>query len=60
MGVSVADSRVGKKKTNSAPAEPRRVQKAAQERPDLRRSFESIYKSDRFTVEAAVKAFIKS
>lgn len=59
MGASVVDRRVVENKASSAPVEPRRDRKAAQEHPDLRRSFGAIYKSDRLTLEAAVRAFLK-
>lgn len=59
MGASIADRRVAEKKASSAPVELRRDKKSTQERPDPRHSFEAIYKSGRFTLEAAVKAFLK-
>lgn len=61
MGV-MPDPRVAEKKAKASREEPSRDAQALadSERPQALSSFEEIYNSDEFTIEAAVKAFLNS
>ena len=60
MNTFIADLRVAEMKVERAQEKARQDQKAVrEERPAVLRSFDEIYRSDQFTLEAAIKAFAK-